>query len=119
MEMRQCPTLNGDQRPLIAHRIPTGECQSRQEGYYHKCARCTHRGSTLGPEPEPVEILAVRPVAAAREEPVESRNGHVAQVAATVAGRNGHGNGTNGHHGNGRDTRAKVTAAAQREFGAY
>ena len=42
--MRQCPTLEGDDRPLIAHTIGPGLCLSRQRTYYHKCHRCIYRG---------------------------------------------------------------------------
>ena len=42
--MMQCPTLQGDDRPLIAHTIGPGLCLSRQRTYYHKCHRCIYRG---------------------------------------------------------------------------
>lgn len=42
--MRQCPTLEGESRPLIAHRIEAGSCLARQRELYHKCHRCVYRG---------------------------------------------------------------------------
>ena len=42
--MRQCPTLPGDERPLIAHSIVNGVCMERQRDFYHKCHRCIFRG---------------------------------------------------------------------------
>jgi hypothetical protein len=42
--MRHCPTLPGDERPLIAHSIVTGVCQQRQREFYHKCHRCVYAG---------------------------------------------------------------------------
>ena len=42
--MRHCPTLDGDDRPLIAHTIGAGLCLSRQRTFYHKCHRCLYRG---------------------------------------------------------------------------
>jgi hypothetical protein len=42
--MRQCPTLPGDDRPLIAHSIVNGVCMERQRDFYHKCHRCVFRG---------------------------------------------------------------------------
>lgn len=42
--MRQCPTLEGDARSLIMHKIDVGVCMSRQRGFYHKCHRCSYRG---------------------------------------------------------------------------
>ena len=42
--MRHCPTLDGENRPLIAHTIGAGLCLSRQRGFYHKCHRCLYRG---------------------------------------------------------------------------
>ena len=42
--MRHCPTLHGDDRPLIAHSIETGVCMKRQGGFHHKCHRCVFRG---------------------------------------------------------------------------
>ena len=42
--MRQCPTLAGDDRPLIAHSIDNGLCMDRQRGFYHKCHRCVFNG---------------------------------------------------------------------------
>ena len=44
VQMRQCPTLEGDDRPLIAHTIGPSLCLSRQRGFYHKCHRCVYRG---------------------------------------------------------------------------
>lgn len=44
VRMRQCPTLSGDDRPLIAHSIPSGLCTDRQREFYHKCHRCVFRG---------------------------------------------------------------------------
>ena len=43
-QMRQCPTLEGEDRPLIAHCIATGQCVERQREFYHKCHRCIYRG---------------------------------------------------------------------------
>ena len=54
--MRQCPTLEGDDRPLIAHTIGPGLCLSRQRTYYHKCHRCIYRG-----KPASYVLDAVRP----------------------------------------------------------
>ena len=45
--MRQCPTLAGDERPLIAHTIVNGVCAQRQREFYHKCHRCVLRGKPL------------------------------------------------------------------------
>lgn len=42
--MRQCPTLAGDERPLIAHSIASEVCMQRQREFYHKCHRCVFRG---------------------------------------------------------------------------
>jgi hypothetical protein len=42
--MRQCPTLSGDDRPLIAHSIQSDLCMQRQREFYHKCHRCMFRG---------------------------------------------------------------------------
>jgi hypothetical protein len=42
--MRQCPTLSGDSRSLITHRIGVGTCARRQREFYHKCHRCQYRG---------------------------------------------------------------------------
>ena len=42
--MRQCPTLSGDQRPLITHSIESCLCMQRQREFYHKCHRCVFRG---------------------------------------------------------------------------
>lgn len=42
--MRQCPTLEGESRPLIAHRIEASSCLARQRELYHKCHRCVYRG---------------------------------------------------------------------------
>ena len=54
--MRQCPTLEGDDRPLIAHLIGSRLCFSRQRSNYHKCHRYVYRGKpadftleTVGP----------------------------------------------------------------------
>ncbi len=44
--MRQCPTLTGDDRPLIAHSIQPSACQDRQRQFYHKCHRCIYRGQS-------------------------------------------------------------------------
>ena len=41
---RQCPTLPGELRSLITHKIERGLCQQRQREYYHKCHRCVYRG---------------------------------------------------------------------------
>ena len=45
--MRQCPTLSGDDRPLIAHSIGGDVCMDRQRGFYHKCHRCVFRGQAM------------------------------------------------------------------------
>ena len=42
--LRQCPTLSGDSRSLITHRIEVGLCARRQRENYHKCHRCQYRG---------------------------------------------------------------------------
>lgn len=42
--MRQCPTLAGDERPLIAHTIVNGVCMEQQRAFYHKCHRCIFSG---------------------------------------------------------------------------
>jgi hypothetical protein len=44
MRMRQCPTLAGDDRPLIAHSIEIALCTRRQREFYHKCHRCVFHG---------------------------------------------------------------------------
>ncbi|MCB9870238.1 MAG: hypothetical protein H6836_01305 [Planctomycetes bacterium] len=46
--MRQCPTLTGDERPLIAHSIAECLCVERQREFYHKCHRCVFRGKPAG-----------------------------------------------------------------------
>lgn len=45
--MRQCPTLPGDERALIAHTIPGLLCLERQRDFYHKCHRCVFRGKPV------------------------------------------------------------------------
>lgn len=75
--MRQCPTLPGDDRPLIAHSIENGVCTQRQREFYHKCHRCLFRGKaadfTLDPPPDapgrngvvqPIEVEVERPAPA-------------------------------------------------------
>jgi hypothetical protein len=52
--MRQCPTLEGDDRPLIAHMIGSQLCFSRQRTNYHKCHRCVYRGKPADFTPEAV-----------------------------------------------------------------
>jgi hypothetical protein len=42
--MRQCPTIEGDFRPLIVQCIEVGLCMARQREMYHKCHRCVFRG---------------------------------------------------------------------------
>ena len=42
--MRQCPTLRGEERPLIAHSIANALCMERQREFYHKCHRCEFCG---------------------------------------------------------------------------
>ena len=42
--MRQCPTLRGDERPLITHSIASCLCMERQRDFYHKCHRCEFGG---------------------------------------------------------------------------
>ncbi len=41
---RQCPTPQGDLRPLIAHQVAVAVCMTRQREFYHKCHRCMYRG---------------------------------------------------------------------------
>lgn len=43
-QLRQCPTLAGDDRALITHQIECGRCLQRQREHYHKCHRCAYRG---------------------------------------------------------------------------
>ena len=43
---RQCPTLSGDLRSLITHRIRSELCMKRQREHYHKCHRCLYRGQS-------------------------------------------------------------------------
>jgi len=50
--MRQCPTLEGDARSLIMHRIGVELCMSRQRGFYHKCHRCAFRGKPASYTPD-------------------------------------------------------------------
>ena len=52
--MRLCPTLPGDDRPLIAHTIVNGVCMERQREFYHKCHRCLYRGKPADFAVEPV-----------------------------------------------------------------
>ena len=69
--MRQCPSLNGDERALITHTIENGVCMQRQREFYHKCHRCQFNGKAADfvlPEPE------VAP----------SRNGTVAHIEIEV-----------------------------------
>lgn len=56
LRFRQCPTLPGDGRALITHRIEVPLCQKRQREHYHKCHRCVYRGQSASfvydaPEP--------------------------------------------------------------------
>ena len=46
--LRQCPTLEGDHHPLIAHAIAPAQCLARQRDFYHKCHRCRYRGQPAG-----------------------------------------------------------------------
>ena len=75
--MRQCPTLEGESRPLIAHRIEACLCLARQRELYHKCHRCVYRGKAAGyvhePAPEALESAppAERVGAASEPSPAE------------------------------------------------
>lgn len=42
--MRQCPTVEGSEAPLITHRIASAACLTRQATNFHKCHRCIYRG---------------------------------------------------------------------------
>lgn len=77
--MRQCPTLPGDDRPLIAHTIANPLCLQRQRDFYHKCHRCVFRGLAARDEPEPGRANGVE-----RLEPAVSI-GSGASVRAVVA----------------------------------
>ena len=44
--MRQCPTIEGDFRPLIVQSIDACQCFARQRDFYHKCHRCVFRGKS-------------------------------------------------------------------------
>ncbi|MBK8980456.1 MAG: hypothetical protein IPM29_31525 [Planctomycetes bacterium] len=44
---RDCPTLPGDGRSLITHRIDAPLCSKRQNEHYHRCHRCVYRGRPL------------------------------------------------------------------------
>lgn len=59
--LRQCPTLRGAGRSLIAHRIDCGLCQQRQRDMYHKCHRCVYQG-------KPADFVAEEPVELGRPE---------------------------------------------------
>ena len=85
--MRQCPTIEGDSRPLIVQCVEAGLCLARQRDFYHKCHRCVYRGKAA-------EFVYEPP---ARAEPAEGvhRNGDVpavllpASAGDAVAKRNG------------------------------
>ena len=70
--MRQCPTLAGDDRPLIAHSIANTLCSKRQREFYHKCHRCVFRG-----KPADYEVAAP----GAPEDPAVARRVDGKQVA--------------------------------------
>ena len=124
--MRQCPTPEGDGRPLIAHVIEPCSCLARQRELYHKCHRCIYRGKSA-------EWVAAPGVAGQRVVAVESaplevlarQNGHHVGASAGHAGNGhagnghaanghaGHGHAGNGHSGNGHaaPAAAKLEAA--------
>ena len=58
---RECPTLPGDSRSLIVHRIDTTLCMGRQREHYHKCHRCLYRGKPASYVAE--ERIQLMPVA--------------------------------------------------------
>ena len=58
--MRECPTRRDGAEVLIAQKLTTEMCQSRQRGYYHKCWSCAHRNGAVE-RPAPVlEMVAKR-----------------------------------------------------------
>ena len=59
--MRQCPTLPGDERALIAHTISGPLCLERQREFYHKCHRCVFRGKPADFAPQNSELNGVAP----------------------------------------------------------
>ena len=91
--MRQCPSLCGDERPLITHSISSGLCLQRQRDFYHKCHRCEYRGKaadfvvpeadlgTARPRLPELLIDAAEPAGEAVNEPVAA-NGVGRKVAA-------------------------------------
>lgn len=56
--LRDCPTLPGDTRSLITHRIETDVCLERQRQQYHKCHRCQYRGKPAGYVVDAAVVLA-------------------------------------------------------------
>ena len=75
--MRQCPTLSGDDRPLIAHSIGGDVCMDRQRGFYHKCHRCVFRGQAID---------FTLPSTNARAELLEAGDQRAATIAAHANG---------------------------------
>ncbi|MFO1054093.1 MAG: hypothetical protein U1F36_17895 [Planctomycetota bacterium] len=59
--MRECPTLSGDTRALITHRIACASCMQRQREHYHKCHRCVYQG-------KPADFVAEAPATLGRAE---------------------------------------------------
>lgn len=57
-QLRDCPTLPGDSRSLITHRIEPSACLERQRQQYHKCYRCLYRGKPAGHVVETAVVLA-------------------------------------------------------------
>lgn len=39
----RCPTVAGNEQPLLRQTIPLDACDGRQHEGYHKCAQCVHR----------------------------------------------------------------------------
>ena len=73
--MRHCPTLPGDDRPLIAHTIASGLCMERQRDFYHKCHRCIYRGRAADYVLEPGREngkVAKSPARAPRSSPAQA-----------------------------------------------
>lgn len=52
---RACPSLPGDSRSLITHRIDVELCMRRQREFYHKCHRCLYRG-------QPADFVVDEPI---------------------------------------------------------
>ncbi len=81
--LRQCPTLPGDLRSLITHRIEPPQCMKRQREHYHKCHRCLYRG-------QPADLVIPEPP---RLGPV-AETGYPTQLVDLKVGAK---NGRNGH----------------------